>query len=128
MDKDKLKTDYQNACNAYVKAFCKKHGFDYSDNFWVADEAGTTACIGDYFIDMQTIISDIDLNAPEDDFLTWYDYCVEMHDFGSENTPNFKSWISGCTRKSEEEIQELRKRHQEIEELKSSFIELLKQQ
>lgn len=27
MDKEKLKNDYENACNAYLKAFCEKHEF-----------------------------------------------------------------------------------------------------
>ena len=27
MDKEKLKKDYENACNAYLEAFCEKHEF-----------------------------------------------------------------------------------------------------
>ena len=25
----KLKSDYEKACNAYLQAFCEKHGYDY---------------------------------------------------------------------------------------------------
>lgn len=32
MDKEKLKNDYENACNAYLKAFCEKHEFYGLDN------------------------------------------------------------------------------------------------
>ena len=40
MDKEKLKEDYENACNAYLKAFCEKHDYWY---------AGIEAWVGKMF-------------------------------------------------------------------------------
>ena len=38
MDNNLLKQQYIDACNAYLEAFCEKHGFDYGEaaNSWVA--------------------------------------------------------------------------------------------
>lgn len=27
----KFKSDYEKACNAYLQAFCEKHGYDYEE-------------------------------------------------------------------------------------------------
>lgn len=48
MDKEKLKNDYENACNAYLKAFCEKHDYIYEGlDMWVGNDVGTVACCGD---------------------------------------------------------------------------------
>ena len=38
----KLKSDYEKACNAYLQAFCEKHGYDYEDaaRSWVGGDVG----------------------------------------------------------------------------------------
>ena len=50
---------------------------------------------------MQTIITDIELNAPEEEFIKWYDYNMRAHIFGFA-TPNFDSWLNGCPRVMDE--------------------------
>lgn len=43
MYKEKLKKDYENACNAYLKAFCEKHefyGLDNPETYWIGDQVG----------------------------------------------------------------------------------------
>ena len=43
-----LQKEYYRICNKYLLEFCKKHEWDFE--FWVVDEPGTIAMIGDYFI------------------------------------------------------------------------------
>jgi hypothetical protein len=123
---NKLKQNYENACNAYLRAFCKKHGFDYEPDAWVAGEAGTVACVADYYVDMQTIIVDIDGNAPESEFAEWYDYCVRAGSLGCA-TPNFKSWLKVCPIRSESELKQLEDMKIKIEKIKEEFEDLIKE-
>jgi len=127
MDKKVLKQNYEKACNDYLDAFCVKHGFNRFDTYWIADRVGEIADIADYTVDMSTIIDDIELDAPEEEFLAWYDYCTEMHFLGAETTPNFRSWVKGCPRKTKEEIEELRQHHQKIVETKEELERLIKE-
>jgi hypothetical protein len=120
-----LQTQYRNACNAYLFAFCQKHEFEYDENAWVANRPGEVACVADYFVDMQTIVDDIDLDAPEDVFFEWYDYTLELGSMGVQGLPNFRSWVKGCPRKSEQEIQEIRDLHQRVEDAKTQLEELI---
>ena len=57
MNRKTLKQNYENACIAYIQAFCDKHGYDcdYTDIDLI--------CIGDLFVDMVTIRTDIDMDA-----------------------------------------------------------------
>lgn len=109
MNREQAKDLYNSGCNAYLQLFCDKHGYDYEDakNSWVANEVGGIVCVNDYFVDMQTIIDDVDLFTTEDEFLKWYDYCLEAAEFGL-STPNYKSWVKGCPRTSKESFDNLR--------------------
>ena len=120
MNKETLKTNYKKACNGYLAAFCKKHGYDYIDAKynWVGGDVGGIACIADYLVDMRTIIDDIQLDAPEEEFLKHYDYCLELGLLGVTELPNFRSWIAGCPRRSDAEIEELKRLHNNVEEAK----------
>jgi hypothetical protein len=113
----KLKQDYENACHAYAEAFCKKHGYDYDPEDWVARHVGGILSVGDYFVDMETIRVDIDKNAPEDEFVKWFDYCTRVgHLSMDKSTPNFDNWMRGCPRMSDESLSELEKMKQNLED------------
>jgi len=73
-----LQKNYENACNAYLKAFCLKHDFYLDNCFWVADQVGTICAIGDSFVDMETIRIDIDRDAPINEWMKWYDYSLRL--------------------------------------------------
>ena len=92
-----------------MQLFCEKHDYNYEDakDSWVANEVGGIVCVNDYFVDMQTIIDDVDLATTEDEFLKWYDYCLEAAEFGL-TTPNYKSWVKGCPRTSKESFDNIR--------------------
>ena len=109
MSREQAKDLYNRGCNAYLQLFCEKHDYNYEDakSSWVANEVGGIACVNDYFVDMQTIIDDVDLPTTEDEFLKWYDYCLDAAEFGL-TTPNYKSWVNGCPRTSPESFDNLR--------------------
>ena len=117
-----LKSDYINACNAYLKAFCEMYGLVYDPDFWV--EVGTIIEVGNYYVNMDTIRTAVDKGVPREEFVKWYDYCM---DCGSLDipSPNFDSWLRGCPRRSDEEIRELMERSHKIEELKEELRKLI---
>lgn len=108
MSKEKAREYFVKGCNEYLRLFCEKHDFDYEEakESWVANCVGDVTCVGDIFVGMQTIIADIEMDAPEDEFIKWYDYNLVAHEFGF-NTPNFESWLRGCPRVSEETFKKL---------------------
>ena len=115
---------YKRGCNQYLALFCKKHGYDLRDADWVGGAPGDIATIGDYYVGMRTIIDDLEMNATEEEFIKWYDYCLEAHDLGI-TSPNFRSWVKGCPRIPEERLQRLRDLRgalrEETEQLKREF-------
>ena len=108
MSKEKAREYFVKGCNEYLRLFCEKHDFDYEEakESWVANCVGDVTCVGDIFVGMQTIITDIEMDAPEEEFIKWYDYNLVAHEFGF-NTPNFESWLKGCPRVSEETFKKL---------------------
>ena len=46
-----MRKNYEDACNAYLRAFCQKHGYDEDDavNSWAAGDVGGIASVGDEF-------------------------------------------------------------------------------
>ena len=127
MEKSTLKANYEKAVNDYLKAFCKKHDYEYDPDCWVGGYIGTVACIADYFVDMEDIITDIELNAPKDEFVKWYDYTTELNFFGVKGLPNFCSWVKGCPRMSKAAIEELRAAQKKVKEAKEVLERLIKE-
>lgn len=114
MDKQQLKKNYEDACNAYLKAFCEKHDFSLSDTFWVGDDVGGIADCSGYDFDMATIRTDIDEDAPEEELLKHYDYVLDAMEFKLP-TPNFHAWIHGCPRTDSEWFDKMRKMKEDFE-------------
>lgn len=115
MTKEKAKELYKQGCNAYLQLFCEKHDFDFEDakESWISNDVGSIVACGDYFVGMQDIITDIELDAPENAFLEWYDYCIEAH-YLEVPTPNFESFLKGCSRIPKESIDRIKKLKQEF--------------
>jgi hypothetical protein len=125
MNLNELKSSFDKACNEYLKSFCKKHGYDYDPYCWAGNDVGGVAEVADCYVGMDDIRADMDTDAPEDEFLKWYDYCFELGLLGVESTPNFRNWLKGCPRKSEAEMEELRQAHQRVEDAKRILEELI---
>lgn len=118
MDRASVKRDYEIACNNYLRLFCDKHEFDFEDarNSWVGGCFGEVVQCGDYFIDFHTIMVDIDNDVPKDVFLQYYDYCLSAGEFDLE-MPNYRAWILGCPRTSEETFEKLNALKNQLREL-----------
>ena len=43
LTREELRLNYNAACNAYLAAFCEKHGYDYEPDAWVGDDPGGIA-------------------------------------------------------------------------------------
>lgn len=129
MEEKKKKTMrqmYDTACNNYLEAFAEKHGFDGADCSWVGNEPGGIAIVGDFYVGMQTLTDDINMDAPEEEFIRWYDYLTECSDLGLDDKCNFRSWLKGCPRYSDETIlrlTELKRKAREAEELLRTSVE-----
>lgn len=106
-------------CNKYLKTFCEKHGYDFDDatNSWVAGFDGTVVLCGDEYVSMEDIIIDIEKDAPEEEFLKWYWYCLDANDAGA-STPNYSSWLNGCPRLSKEELERYKEKKENLKRIK----------
>lgn len=114
---DNINILWKSVCNKYLKLFCDKHDYDYEEakNSWVANDVGGIVLIGDYYVSINTIRTDIDMNAPEEEFIKWYDYCLDAHEFNIVQ-PNFDSWLRGCPITSEQTFERLRSIKKDLEE------------
>ena len=108
MSKETAREYFEKGCNEYLRLFCEKHGFDYEEakNSLPNRRILDVVCIGDYFVDMRDIITDIERDAPNGEYESWYDYCFDAHNLGL-TAPNYSSWLNGCPRCSQEEINRL---------------------
>lgn len=116
IDKEKLRRDYTQACNAYLHAFADKHEMDREDCRWVAEEPGGIAEIGDYYVGMDVITTDIEMDAPEEEFLKWYDYSLRCDELGLPDKCNYSSWLRGCPRYSDEAFERIAALRKIVEE------------
>ena len=125
-DKNLLKQQYIDACNAYLEAFCEKHGFDYDEaaNSWVAGIVGDCCLLGDYFVSFEEIKTDIDMDATKDEYWSYSDYSLEAHELGF-NCPNYANWLRGCPRLSEEQRKSLREAKNRVYEAQKDFERIL---
>lgn len=103
-----LKKGYQDACDAYLHAFCKQMGISEEDAEWIS--VGAYAQVADFTVSMQTIIDAIEHGVSFDTFIEWYDYDLICAQFGLR-TCNLRSWIKGCPRYSKFDIAHIRKLH-----------------
>ena len=115
-----LKENYEKACNEYLKAFCSTYELQYEEDAWEAGDVGTIALIGDFYIDFQDMMYMLNNGIAFEEWLRWYDYCLDAHDLGLD-MPNFTSWHKGCPRLTKEQIQDIKDKRQELKELINSY-------
>lgn len=125
----KLRENYDNACNAYLKAFCDKHDFDYDDakKSWVSNQPGTICMCGDFFVQMEDLILDVENEAEESEFFKWYDYSCECSELGIFS-PNYGSWLKGCPRLSEQQKTSIRAAKNRVELAKKELEKCIEEQ
>lgn len=86
-----LKKEYDKICNEYISRFCKKHGFNIADFYWVGEITGDAVCIGDYFFSFSDIAYDINTRQPKNMILDWHNGCLE----NPEKRINYYSYSIG---------------------------------
>jgi len=105
---NKLKIDYEKACNAYLQALIEAWGLDMHYGYWIAEEVGGIYDYdGGFTINMYDIIYCVENNVTEMQYMEWLDYCVEANEFNLP-TPNLKSWMHGCPRTSPDTFKHFR--------------------
>lgn len=115
---------FRRGCEAYLRLFCQKHGYDYHDAVqnWVTGDVVDVVEVGDMFLDMDDIRTDIDMDAPQGEIVRWWDYCYRCATIDpGMPTPNYENWLRGCPRKSEEEIQKLELLRRKVEMAKAEL-------
>lgn len=115
---DLLKKNYKDACNAFLKAFSDKYEVCVDEQDWVAGDVGGIVGVNDeFYINMEDIILMLDKDISWEEFLEWWDYCMDVALVGIVDSPNLKSWHMGYHGKiSKEELKRLVKRQKDFEE------------
>lgn len=128
-NKELVKRKYEDACNDYLKLFCEKHGFDYEEavKSWVADEVGGVCWLSDFAISFEDMKTDIDMDAPKEEYWSYHEYAVEAYGLGF-NCPNYKNWTRGCPRLSEEQIESIRKAKNRADYAKDELERIIKEE
>lgn len=98
---------YDAGCNELLKRFSSKYEFDECNCYWVADNAGDIACVGDYFFSCEAMKVALKANLSWSELMEWYDYTIDSEAFHLI-TPNLESWVKGCPRASAEQLNVLR--------------------
>ena len=112
-----LNKRYNDVCEEYLMAFCDNYNRVYERDSWVAGDAGTIACVGDYFFDFIDVIKySVDNNLTDwDDLIKWYDYTLFANEY-NQTIPNFTAWHKGCPRLTNEEQERLIKLKKDFED------------
>lgn len=111
-----LRLAYEAACDNYLAAFLEKYELTCDPEPWVANEAGTIAMIGDWFFDFQDIKRSIDEDVTFHTLMEWYDYNLDARELGL-NEICLKAWLMGAPRAMKEDIDNIKARRKELEEL-----------
>lgn len=122
MDKELLKKNYKDACNAYLRALADAWGWDLeSYGFWIADCVGETYSYGDCtFIDMEDIIFCVENDIKQNEYMEWQDYCLFANEF-NQNIPNLKAWHNGCPRLSKDAQKHLKSMKERFEKIINEY-------
>ena len=80
----KIKEQWREVSNEYLKAFCERTGINIEDAWWIGDDPGTIAQIGDYFVGIHEMRYLVDNNISPDVFFKWYDYSLDIHTLQEE--------------------------------------------
>ena len=126
--KEKLKKQYEAACNAYLAELLKMWELDGCYGYWNSDQPGTIYHYGEtHNLSMEDIVFIVENDITEDEVMEWEDYCLDAYEFHFA-TPNLKSWMKGCPRTPKEVFEKLRKMKQDLNEAINEEKERIKKQ
>lgn len=106
---------YNSSCESILKKFCETYELPYYKDAWTAEDVGTVASVGDYFIDLQDMIYMLANDISLDEYLRWYDYNIRANEFNF-NLINLRSWHRGAPRVQDETFERLEKMKKDLED------------
>lgn len=98
---EELIENYKKSCNNLANEFCRKHDFypvkeDNNSEFtswWAGDKPGTSLFCGDMVFNMDTILTDIEQDAPKDMVIKYFDYSQKYRHTTYNSFLYFKDFI-----------------------------------
>ena len=101
-----IKKLWREVANEYRKKFCEALEIDIIDAYWVGDDPGTTAVVGDYFVDIHDMRYLVDNIIDTKLYIKWYDYSLDIHElqeryneiehFTTLRNISFESFVNGA--------------------------------
>ena len=120
--KDKLKEQWDHACNGYLLALLNMWELDAHYGYWIGDETGGLYDYGDGMmtINMEDIIYCVEHDVTALQYQEWQDYICDAAEFDFV-IPNLRSWMKGCPRIDEATFKRLR-------EIKAKLNEVIREE
>lgn len=115
--------EYEAACNNVVEVFSEKYEVSVSRFDWVGGTIGGIISINDeFFLNMEDMVLMLRNDIPWSAFIEWWDYNTDAHYLGI-NSINLRSWVMGAPRLSKEQIEGLKEKKQELQDLVDKYNE-----
>lgn len=112
---------YKDACNNIISLFAEHYEVSVGKDDWVGGEVGSTICINEeFYLGMDEIILMLNKDVSWNEFLRWWDYNLDAH-FLNLNALNLRSWLNGCPRLSQEQIDELKKMRKDLDDIVETY-------
>lgn len=112
---------YKSSCNDLVRLFADRYEVSVGSDDWVAGDVGGTICINEeFFLNMDEIIFMMKNGVSWDEFLRWWDYNLDAHYLGL-NSINLRSWIMGAPHLTQEQIEGLKEKQKELQDLVDKY-------
>lgn len=106
--KEQLRKQWEESCDGYLRELLNMWGLDAFYGYWIGGDVGEIYDYGGMFtIVMEDIIYCVENDVGEGQYTEWQEYICDAGEFGFD-TPDFKSWMKGCPRVSEETFAHLR--------------------
>lgn len=113
-----LLADYKKSVDAIAEAFLNKQNEDGEppvrisedrDIWWTSiNDAGGTLCVGgETFYGLDDMITDLVEDAPVGELDRYNEWCSRCAALGLERLCNYRSWLHGCPRYSDETLKHL---------------------
>lgn len=120
-----LRTKWRKVCDEYLKEFCEKNDFDYLGTYWVGDDRGGIAVLGDVFVDMSTIRYSIDYDIEPKKFDDWYERSLEYGMLGLKFL-TFEQFCKGVPEpRTNDELFAIKEAKKRVEEAQKALEELV---
>jgi len=114
---------YKTSCNDIIKLFADRYEVCVSADDWVSGDVGGVICINEeFYLNMEEVILMLKNDVSWDEFLRWWDYNLDAHDL-CLNAINLRSWLMGAPRLSKEQIEGLKEKKQELQDLVDKYNE-----